>query len=121
MGIVHTDAHGRYAYPALETGMYQVSLVVSGAVKASITNVRTHVGQTETLNFGIQKGAAKPFAKGKHYVWAPPDQLTGTHIGTWVEVDDTSKQSPGALERIRNEGNNFVREFQSAHPPVGHL
>src|SRR4029077_7661752 len=118
-GIVHTNARGHYTYPALETGTYQVSLIVNGAVKASIRNVKTQVGQTETLNFDIEKGAARPFAKGKHYVWAASSELTGTQIGAWIEVDDPSKQSTGARERMRNDGNTFIREFQNDHPAMG--
>ena len=119
IGIVHTDARGHYAYPALETGAYEVSLVVNGVVKASIKNVKTQVGQTQTLNFDIHRGAEKPFARGKHYVWVPASELTGTHIGAWIEVDDSFKPSTGAQERMRNEGNSFIREFQNQHPAMG--
>ena len=114
VGIVHTDASGRYAYPALETGAYQVSLVVNGVMKASIKNVKTQVGRTETLNFDIHRGAAKPFANGKHYVWVPASELTGTHIGAWIELDDNAKAMPsGMQERIRNQGNQQVKTLQS--------
>ena len=114
MGIVHTDARGHYAYPALETGMYQVSLVVNGTVKAFIRNVKTKVGETETLNFELQKGVtAKPFAKGKHYVWIPADQITGSHLGSWADVDDSAKPMPqGMQERLRWQGNSQVRTIQ---------
>ena len=55
--------------PELEAGMYSVSLIVDGVIKASIGNVTTKAGETQTLNFEIVKGSrATPFAPGKHYV-----------------------------------------------------
>jgi hypothetical protein len=116
IGRIHTDAHGRYAYPALESGAYSVTLLVDGTVKASIKNVKTKVGETETLNFELQKGlTAKPFAKGKHYVWIPAGDTTGSHLGTWMEVDDNAKpMSSGMQERIRWQANADVRTIQSA-------
>src|SRR5436309_14912474 len=68
IGKIHTKADGRYNYPALEDGTYSVSLLVDGVTKASIGNVRTKAGATETLNFEMVKSSmARPFAAGKHY------------------------------------------------------
>jgi hypothetical protein len=116
IGKIHTDAEGHYAYPALETGTYRVTLLVNGAVKAFIRNVKTKVGETETLNFELQKGVkAKPFATGKHYVWIPAGETTGSHLGTWAEVDDSAKPMPqGMQERMRWQGNAQVRTIQDA-------
>ncbi|HEV2047217.1 MAG TPA: carboxypeptidase-like regulatory domain-containing protein [Chthoniobacterales bacterium] len=113
IGKVHTDARGHYAYPGLETGAYSVTLLVDGVVKASIRNVKTKLGETEKLNFELQKGtAAKPVTKGKHYVWVP--SITGSHIGAWIEVDDNQKQMPsGMQERIRNQGNQQAKTWQA--------
>ena len=111
VGRVHTDVAGRYSYPGLETGTYSVTLVVSGITKASINNVRTKSGQVQTLNFDLQgNAAARPFAKGEHYVWVPLQ--TGSHLGNWVQVDDDRNALPiGMSERINNAGNAFVRQL----------
>jgi hypothetical protein len=116
IGKVHTDANGHYSYPGLETGTYSITLVVDGATKASISNVKTNLGEIQTLNFDLQKSAAaKPFAKGKHYVWIP--NITGSHLGMWVEVSDDGKtMSTGMQERIRNQGNDSLKQFFDEHP-----
>jgi hypothetical protein len=111
VGKVHTDAQGNYRYVGLETGTYSVTLLVNNAVKASISNVRTQLGQTQTLNFALVSGsAAKPFAKGKHYVWVPSP--TGTNIaGRWMEVDDSRPEmSVGMEEHYRSLTNKWVKD-----------
>src|SRR6266404_5286972 len=71
-GKIHTKDNGRYNYPELEAGTYSVTLLVNGVTKASIANVKTRAGETQTLNFELVKGSrATPFAPGKHYVWVP--------------------------------------------------
>jgi hypothetical protein len=119
VGKVHTDVNGHYSYPGLETGTYNVALIIDGTTKASINNVRTQLGEVQTLNFELQKGAAaRPFAKGRHYVWIPSP--TGTHLGMWVEVNSDGHSVPiGMQERLANQGNNFVRELNDEHPPPG--
>jgi VCBS repeat-containing protein len=113
IGRIHTKASGRYNYPELEAGTYRVSLLVDGVTKAEIMNVRTRAGETQTLNFEILKGSrATPFAPGKHYVWIP--QQTGSHLGTWAEVEGDGKGMPvGMVERLNNAGNSVVRELQA--------
>ena len=113
IGRVHTTANGRYNYPELEAGTYNVTLVVNGVTKASIMNVRTKGGQTETLNFELVKGSrVTPYAPGKHYVWVPSD--TGTHLGHWAEVEGDGKGIPvGMSERLNNQGNQLVRQIQA--------
>jgi VCBS repeat-containing protein len=121
IGKIHTKANGRYNYPELEAGTYRVSLLVDGATKADIVNVRTKAGETQTLNFEILKGSrATPFAPGKHYVWVP--QQTGSHLGTWAEVEGDGKGMPvGMSERLNNEGNNLVRQLQLKGADVGNI
>ncbi len=113
IGRIHTTSNGHYSYPELEAGTYNVTLVVNGVTKASIANVRTKAGQTETLNFELLKSShATPFAPGKHYVWIPA--TTGTHLGHWAEVEGDGKGMPiGMSERLNNQGNAMVRQIQS--------
>ena len=113
IGRVHTAANGRYNYPELEAGTYNVTLVIDGVTKASINNVRTKGGQTETLNFEVLKNSrVTPFAPGKHYVWVP--STTGTHLGHWAEVEGDGKGMPiGMSERLNNQGNAMVRSMQT--------
>jgi hypothetical protein len=90
-GTAKTDANGHYTSAALPAGTYRVTLIVNGAMKASINNTKTKTGPTE-LNFDLKPASASQAAasgkKGKHYVWVPP--TTGSHLGgRWVEVDDT--------------------------------
>jgi len=114
--VVKTDTGGHYIYSGLGTGPYSVSLVVHETIKASITNVQMQTGETEKLNFELQKGAAaKPFTKGKHYVWIPVE--TGSHLGRWIEVDDDAAKMPiGMQERLRWQSNADVRYLQDNFP-----
>src|SRR5215469_2417005 len=97
---VKTDAKGRYISQGLQPGVYRVSLVMNGAVKASITTMNTQSGQSTVLNCDlkpVQAGQASAQQKtGKHMVWVPPS--TGSHTGgRWVEVDERSAAAAGAL------------------------
>jgi hypothetical protein len=122
VGRIHTDSAGHYNYAGLETGSYSVTLIVGGVTKASINNVRTKSGEVQTLNFDLQGAAgARPFAKGKHYVWVPLQ--TGSHLGTWAEVENDGQTMPsGMAERVNNQGNAFVRKLQNTGngPIMGH-
>ena len=94
---VKTDPNGRYISQGLQPGVYRVTLLVNGAVKASITNTRTKVNQPTHLNFDFKttSQASKIVKGGKHMVWVPG--RTGTHLGgTWVEVDDKGKADSGS-------------------------
>jgi serine/threonine protein kinase len=90
---VKTDSKGRYISQGLQPGVYRVTLLVNGAVKASIMNTRTKANQPTQLNFDFkQTSQAGNIAKGKkNMVWVP--NRTGSHIGgTWVEVDDKGNE-----------------------------
>src|SRR5438132_10988892 len=94
---VKTDANGRYVSDGLPAGVYRVTLVVNGAVKASINNTKTKADGPTQLNFDLKPTSAFQASdstkKGKHMVCVPAK--TGSHIGGgWVEVDDT-----GSVER----------------------
>jgi hypothetical protein len=110
---VKTDAKGRYISGGLPEGIYRVTLVVNGAVKASITNTNTKADQTTQLNFDLKPvPAAQTSAgqkKGKHMVWMPP--TTGSHTGgRWVEVDDNGSTDPGALNVQKANAEQLQRQ-----------
>jgi hypothetical protein len=86
---VKTDPKGGYISQGLEAGVYRVTLLVNGAVKASIMNTQTKANQPTQLNFDFKptSQAGNIAKRGKHMVWVP--NRTGSHIGgNWVEVDD---------------------------------
>src|SRR6266481_2393473 len=117
---VKTDGKGRYISEALAPGVYRVTLIVNGAVKASITNTKTKPDQTTQLNFDLKPvPAAQASAgqkKGKHMVWVPP--ATGSHIGgSWVEVDDGAQSAPGTLNVQRANAEQLQRQIQSQGNP----
>ena len=100
LNTVKTDGKGRYISQGLKPGVYRVSLVVNGAVKASITNTNAKADQATQLNFDLKPAVASQASAGqkkaKHMVWMPPS--TGSHTGgRWVEVDDSGSAGAGAL------------------------
>jgi hypothetical protein len=97
---VKTDGKGRYISQGLKPGVYRVSLIVSGAVRASIMNTSTKSNQATQLNFDLKPVSAGQASTGqkttKHMVWVPPS--TGSHTGgRWVEVDEGGAAAAGAL------------------------
>jgi hypothetical protein len=97
---VKTDGSGRYVSNGLAPGVYRVTLIVNGAVKASIKNTQTEANRKTQLNFDLKAAAssqASAAAKGgKHMVWVPSN--TGSHIGgRWVEVDENGSADAAAL------------------------
>jgi hypothetical protein len=111
---VKTDAKGHYISQGLQPGVYRVSLIVNGAVKASIKNTNTKASQSTQLNFDLKpvtSGQAATGQKtGKHMVWMPPS--TGSHTGgRWVEVDDGASGGANALNVKRGSAES-VRQQQ---------
>jgi hypothetical protein len=118
---VKTDAKGRYISQGLQPGVYRISLVVNGAVKAAIGNTKTKSDQATQLNFDLKPVAAGQATteqkKGKHMVWMPPS--TGSHTGgRWVEVPDGAA-APGTLNVKRANAEQLQREAQSMGNPNG--
>jgi Carboxypeptidase regulatory-like domain len=121
---VKTDRSGRYVSEGLPVGVYRLTLVVNGAVKASIGNTQTKGNKATELNLDLKPVAAgKATAeqkKGKHMVWVPA--ATGTHVGgRWVEVPEGGATEPGALNVQRTSAEQLQRQIQSASmspPPV---
>jgi Carboxypeptidase regulatory-like domain len=119
---VKTDGKGHYISQGLKPGVYRISLVVNGAVKASITNTSTKADQTTQLNFDLKPTVASPAnagqAKGKHMVWMPAS--TGTHTGgRWVEVDDSGSTNAGALNVKRGSAEALRQEQLSRASQTG--
>jgi hypothetical protein len=105
----------------MQPGVYRVSLVVNGAVKAAIGNTQTKSGQATQRNFDLKPVAAGQASteqkKGKHMVWMPP--ATGSHTGgRWVEVPDGAAEA-GALNVKRASAEQLQREAHSMGNPNG--
>jgi len=112
---VKTDSSGRYISQGLPVGTYRVTLVVNGAVKASIANTTTKATNPTQLNFDLkpastaQASAAKK--TGTHKVWVPA--MTGTHTGgRWVEVSDGTGADADALNVKRANAEALHRAQQ---------
>jgi 5-hydroxyisourate hydrolase-like protein (transthyretin family) len=111
---VKTNVNGRYSLEGLAAGNYRVTLVVNGAVKASINNTTLEPDESTKLNFELkQTRASVTVTKGKHRVWIPP--FTGSRLpGHWVELDDIGgwaaaapannvvRVNPEELERVKH-------------------
>src|SRR6266487_7060748 len=101
--IVKTDAIGHYTSDGLAVGIYKVTVLVNGAVKASVLNASTQSGKPTQLNFELtpQTKIVKT-----HKVWIAPD--TGTHIGggQWIDVDDNGNP-------VNNTGVSSVDKFRT--------
>jgi serine/threonine protein kinase len=102
LSTVKTGPNGRYISQGLQPGVYRVTLLVNGEVKASITNTQTKANQRTQLNFDLKSTsqAGNNAKGGKHMVWVPG--RTGSHIGgNWVEVDDRGKAHSGSnIDRV---------------------
>src|ERR1041385_5051580 len=68
---VKTDAKGHYISQGLKPGVYRVSLVVNGGVKASIMNTSATANQATQLNFDLKPAVA---SRGN------ASQKTGKHM-----------------------------------------
>jgi hypothetical protein len=117
--IVKTDATGHYTSGGLTVGIYKVTLIVNGAVNASISNAHTQSAKPTELNFEL---TPKTKVVKTHRVWIPPD--TGTHIGggTWVDVDDngnivsSSGANNSAVSSVEKVGKMSPTIRGSEHP-----
>jgi hypothetical protein len=109
---VKTDTQGRYISQGLAPNVYRVTLIVNGAVKASIANTKTKADQPTQLNFDLKPTSASQANAGaksaKHMVWMPP--TTGSHTGgRWVEVDGSGNAGDGASNVKTASGDELRR------------
>jgi hypothetical protein len=110
---VKTDGKGRYVSDGLAAGVYRVTLIVNGAVKASIMNTKTMADQPTQLNFDLKPASASqasaPTKSGKHKVWV--QSTTGSHIGgRWVEVPESGSVEAHSSNVKRASGEALQRE-----------
>jgi Carboxypeptidase regulatory-like domain len=116
--VVKTDAKGHYVQAGLTAGTtYRVTLIVGGAVKASINNVKTTVGDPTDLNFDLKKASVSSAAangkKKTHMVYVPSQ--TGSNLGgRWVEVDDQTGQEMQGMNKVQHAGASAVGKLQSS-------
>ena len=118
---VKTNGSGRYDLEGLPAGRYRVTLVVNGAVKASINNTTLEPGESTQLNFELkQTRASVTVTKGKHRVWMPA--FTGSRLpGRWVEVDDSggwSAANATANHVVRVSAEEIQREVHNMNPAI---
>jgi Carboxypeptidase regulatory-like domain len=109
--VIKTNANGRYSLEGLAAGKYRVTLVVDGAVKASINNTTLEPGASTQLNFELkQTRTSVTTTKGTHRIWVPP--FTGSRLpGRWIEVDDSVSWA-GAHVRTDNVVQISAEELQ---------
>ena len=119
---VKTNVNGRYSLEGLAAGNYRVTLVVNGAVKASINNTTLEPGESTHLNFELkQTRASVTVTKGKHWVWIPA--FTGSRLpGRWVEVDDSGSWAAAAPANhiVRVSAEELRREANTKASPTGY-
>ena len=120
---VKTDVYGRYTLEGLVAGNYRVTLVVNGAVKASINNATLEPGESTQLNFELkQTRASVTVTKGKHRVWVAA--FTGSRLpGRWVEVDGSGSWTAAdatANHIVRVSAEALRREANTKASPTGY-
>ena len=116
---VKTNAGGRYNSEGLAAGNYRVTLVVNGAVKASINNTTLVPDESTQLNFDLkQTRASVTVTRGKHRVWMPA--FTGSRLpGRWVEVDGSGSWAAAnatANHVVRVSAEELSREVHNYNP-----
>jgi len=121
---IKSDSNGFYIFDGLSPGVtYRVTLVINGAVKATINNVLAKSGPTE-VNFDLKprSGSGKPVVakNGKHYVYVPSE--TGSHLGgRWVEVDENGQANSVNVNNVERAGSEALRRMQSNSGAMGNM
>ena len=117
---VKTDASGHYTSDTLPVGMYRVTLIVNGAIKASINNTKTKASEPTKLSFELKSTSASQASakKGKNYVWVPP--TTGSHLGgRWVEVNDDGTADTTGTNKVKKVSVDALRRFENDTEATG--
>ena len=124
LATTKTDANGRYVVTDMQPGTFRVTLLVNGAVKASINNAKTRASTATRLNFDLKPNTASAKSgasgHGKHLVWVPAN--TGSHVGgRWVEVEDGGAAAAGTLNvgTINSEQLQRMIHSTDAKQPMG--
>lgn len=120
---VKTNVNGRYSLEDLAAGDYRVTLVVNGAVKASINNTTFEPGESTQLNFELkQTHASVTVTKGTHRIWVPP--FTGSRLpGRWIEVNDSTSWAGAHVSTdhvVQVSAEELQREARSKVSPTGY-
>src|SRR5262245_29242829 len=112
---VKTNVNGRYSLEGLAAGNYRVTLIVNGAVKASVNNATLEPNESTHLNFELkQTRASVTVTKGTHRIWVPP--FTGSRLpDRWIEVDVSTSWAGAHLST-----NNVVQVSAEDLQRVGH-
>ena len=117
---VQSDAKGHYVYSGLTGGStYQVTLLINGAMKACINNVKAELGSASKLNFDLKQETAKK--KATHMVYMPAQ--TGSNLGgRWVEVDEQGNANADAVgaNNVQRTGAGALGKMQSNSGGAGH-
>ena len=118
---VKTNVDGRYSLEGLAAGDYRVTLVVNGALKASINNATLEPGESTQLNFELkQTRASVTVTKGTHRIWVPP--FTGSRLpGRWIEVDDSTSWAGAHLSTnnvVQVSAEELQRLVHSMNPAI---
>ena len=108
---VKTDSKGRYVSQGLQPGVYRVTLLVNGAVKASIMNTQTKANQPTQLNFDFKptSQAGNIAKRKKNMVWVP--NRTGSHLGG-IGLKSTTREMSmpnPTLRHTRLVDGNFLK------------
>ena len=109
---VKTDGSGHYACTGLAAGNYHVTLLINGAVKASINNAATKLGESTKLNFDLKKETG-PQAKKKptHMVYVPAETGSNLH-GRWVEVDENGNAATAGADNVKKSSGEALGAMQ---------
>jgi carboxypeptidase family protein len=118
-----TDANGHYSFDNLDAGIYRVTLLVDGKVKASINNATTKSGEMRRLNFDL---TGRYGARATHLVYLPDEKAS--HLGGhWVDVDglgrtnNVSVDNIQTLSRFNHSDNTGVAPDVRINPPENHF